>query len=114
MKRNSFSNLLYNPAYMNREKYIATAGLFIAILAFLLSIGKETSSPLPLIIICGIGLLLSFRLFPVINLLILFGGASLIVYPLLYKASPGYAVGGVLLTYASIVTLIKWWKQKEN
>ncbi len=115
MKRNYFSELPLNLTYqlaMNKEKIIAVAGLCITLLVYFLQ--KDSQQILPLLIISAAGLIVSFQFILAGNTLILFGGASLIVYSFLYSASPGYAIGGALLTYAPIVILIKWWKQNEK
>lgn len=117
MKKRFFSeptlNLIY-PLAMNTEKGISLTALSAAFLVFLLIGENQQSSTLPLLVIIAVGFILSFRFSLAGNILLSFGGASLMIQPLLFTSSYGFIPAGALLTYTGLRNIIKWWKQNNN
>ena len=116
MKKASFYKLQFQFIYllvMKAEKIIAATGLLLSIITYLL-IQKEGSSPLALLVICAAGLLIFLRFILAGSLLLFCGGAALAVHPMLFISSYWLIPGGLMMAYAGLIGLIKWWRQNGN
>lgn len=99
---------------MKQENIIATAGMAMLLIAYLISFNEtDHSSPLALIIIAATGLLLRFRYPLTGNMILFFSCLALAVFPFLYAPNYWLIPGAAMSGYAGFAGFIRWWQDDK-
>ena len=99
---------------MKKETFIAAAGSVMLLAAYLAAFDSiKTSSPLVLLIITGVGLIVSLRFELIGYALLLCCGLALVVHPFLFSSTYWLLPGATLIGYTGHTGLISWWKNDQ-